>query len=35
VLFRSGDYALREVENWLAGRPLENRIDLETVFDRA
>lgn len=32
---RMGDYALREVENWLAGRPLENRIDLETVFDRA
>ena len=31
---RMGDYALREVENWLAGRPLENRIDLETVFER-
>lgn len=31
---RMGDYALREVENWLAGRPLENPIDLETVFER-
>lgn len=32
---RMGDYAVREVRNWITGRPLENQIDLRTVFERA
>ncbi len=32
---RLGDYCLREVENWLAGRPLENSVDLSELDERA
>jgi phosphoglycerate dehydrogenase-like enzyme len=31
---RMGDYCVRELENWLNGRELENPVDLATVFDR-
>ena len=30
-----GEYAVREVRHWLAGEPLENEVDLSTVFQRA
>jgi len=33
--YRLGDYCLREVENWLAGRTLENRVDLSELDERA
>ncbi len=32
---RMGDYVVREIENWIAGRALENQIDLESVDFRA
>jgi phosphoglycerate dehydrogenase-like enzyme len=32
---RMGEYAVREVRNWLQGRELENPVDLSTVFQRA
>lgn len=32
---RMGDYCLRELENWLAGRQLENPVDLQSVHQRA
>lgn len=32
---RMGDYAVREVEHWLRGEPLENQLDLKNLDDRA
>ena len=32
---RMGDYCVRELENWLEGKPLENRIDIESLEYRA
>ena len=32
---RLGDYCVRELENWLSGVPLENRIDIEALGNRA
>lgn len=31
---RMGAYALREVRNWLEGRPYESRVDIESVYER-
>lgn len=33
--YRMGDYAVREVEHWLKGQPLENQLDLNEVEYRA
>jgi phosphoglycerate dehydrogenase-like enzyme len=32
---RLGDYCVRELENWIAGRPLEHEIGLESLASRA
>ncbi len=34
-VFRMGDYCLREFGNWIAGRPLENQIDIQDLENRA
>lgn len=34
-VYRMGDYCLRELENWLAGRQLENQIDIRDLETRA
>lgn len=33
--FRLGDYCVRELENWIAGRPLEHEVDLASLASRA
>ncbi|MBT3274442.1 MAG: hydroxyacid dehydrogenase [Spirochaetales bacterium] len=32
---RMGDYCLRELDNWIAGKPLENQIDITALENRA
>ena len=34
-VLRMGDYCLREIENWIARRPLENQIDFRNLEYRA
>ena len=34
-VFRMGDYCLRELTNWIDGKPLENQIDIADLADRA
>jgi phosphoglycerate dehydrogenase-like enzyme len=34
-VFRMGDYCLRELTNWIEGKPLENQIDIGDLANRA